>query len=284
LQFFILSGDEILASTKTQLSRGKYIFQLAGCNSCHTDRTKKHEPLAGGVAIETPFGIFFGPNITSDKTNGIGNWSDKDFVKAMREGIAPDGSHYFPAFPFTSYTKMTNEDLMDLKAYIFSFPKQSRESKTHQILFPFKIRSLQFFWKKLFFKEGVYRQLKRNGTQWNRGSYLVNAVTHCGECHTPRNFLGGRKTDRFLSGVNGSAGVQQTPNITPDLHTGIGKWSNNDLKDVLKFGLLPDGDTVGGSMVEVSENLSNLSSNDLSAVIFFLNSIPKISNRIGNKR
>ena len=281
---FIFAVRPVLASNHTELSRGKYIFQLAGCNSCHTDRSTKHQSLAGGVAIKTPFGTFFGPNITSDKTYGIGNWSDKDFVRAMRKGIAPDGSHYFPAFPYTSYTKMTVKDLMDLKAYIFSFPTQSRKNKTHQIKFPINIRALQFFWKKLYFSDGVFEQRKSHGKLWNRGSYLVNAITHCGECHTPRNIFGGIKSDWFLSGVRGSAGVQQTSNITPDLHTGIGKWSDTDLSDFLKFGLLPDGDTVGGNMAEVVENLSELRPLDLDSIILYLNSIPEISNRIINKR
>jgi hypothetical protein len=230
--------------------------------------------LAGGVAIKTPFGTFFGPNITSDKIYGIGNWSDKDFVRAMRKGIAPDGSHYFPAFPYTFYTRMTMKDLMDLKAYVFSFPTQSRENRTQQIKFPVNIRALQFFWKKLYFSDGVFVQRKSHGKLWNRGFYLVNAITHCG----------GIKSDWFLNGVRGSAGVQQTSNITPDLHTGIGKWSDADLNDFLKFGLLPDGDTVGGSMAEVVENLSELRPWDLQSIIFYLNSIPKISNNIINNR
>lgn len=284
LQIFVLSADEVLASTKTQLSRGKYIFQLAGCNSCHTDKTRKHEPLAGGSAIKTPFGIFFGSNISPDKTYGIGGWSDEDFIRAMREGISPDGNHYFPVFPYTSYTKMSEKDLMDLKAYIFSFPSQSRRNKLHKIIFPANMRWLQFFWKKFFFTQGEYLQLKSKGMYWNRGSYLVNAITHCGECHTPRNFLGGVKSDLFLSGVRRSAGVQSAPNITPDLQHGIGKWLDADLKDFIKFGLLPDGDTVGGSMAEVVENLSILNTYDLKSMVFYLNSIPSITNNIVNTK
>ena len=200
----------------------------------------------------------------------------------MQEGVSPNGSHYFPAFPYTSYSKMTRRDLKLLKTYIFSLPPIEKGNKGHKLLFPANIRWLQSLWKTFFFDRRRLRYIETRGSQWNRGSYLVNAVTHCGECHTPRNIFGGIKIASYLAGTRRGPNMEQIPNITPDMKTGIGRWSSENIVDLLKFGLLPDGDIVGGSMADVVENLSVLNTNDMQAIVAYINSIPSISNRIGN--
>ena len=269
-----------LSAEEVQFKRGEYIFHLSGCSSCHTDTQKKGMLLAGGAGLKTPFGIFYAPNITPDKTYAIGNWSEDDFIRALKDGISPNGTHYFPVFPFSAYTKMTTSDMKDLRAYIFSLPPASVPNKPHKINFPFNMRFLQWVWKVLYFNKGRYIPNNTKSDGWNRGAYLVNGLSHCNECHTPRNILGGSNISRFLSGTPDGPEGNPVPNITPDLETGIGKWSDSEIADVLNSGMLPDGDFVGGSMTEVSENLSKLTPEDLRAIGVYLKSIPAIYNKI----
>ena len=152
--------------------------------------------LAGGAALLTPFGTFYGPNITPDPDHGIARWSDADFIRAMREGTAPDGRHYYPAFPYTSFTLMTDEDLLALKAYIFTLPPAAVPSRPHDLSFPFGFRGLMWTWKLLYLAPGPFVPDPARDADWNRGAYLVEGVGHCGECHTPRGFLGGRSTEQ----------------------------------------------------------------------------------------
>jgi mono/diheme cytochrome c family protein len=270
----------VTPSTAADLARGEYIFHLSGCKTCHTDAKNKGKLLAGGGPLKTPFGIFYGPNITPDKNHGIGKWSDEDFIQALREGTAPDGSHYFPVFPFTSFTKMTDQDMKDLKAYIFTLPAVAQPNKAHDIGFPFNIRLLQIGWKMLFFEKGKYTPDTKQSTEWNRGAYLVKGLNHCSECHTPRNIFGGSDLSRFLSGTPDGPEGEPAPNITPDKETGIGKWSAEEIADVINFGMLPDGDFVGSAMTDVSENLEKLTPKDLKAIVVFLKSIPAIRNKV----
>ena len=236
--------------------------------------------MAGGRKLKTPFGTFFGPNITPDKTYGIGKWSDEDFVRALRKGTAPNGSHYFPVFPYTSFTKMTIKDMLAVKAYIFSLPRVAKPNISHEIGFPFRIRLGIVLWKKLFFDEGPFRRSKKQTEEWNRGAYLTQALVHCGECHTPRNFFGAVDKRRTMAGNRDGPDGDIVPNITPDPETGIGKWSHKDIVDALQLGMLPNGDFVGSVMTEVSENMANLIHSDLSAIATYLKSLPAIQNRV----
>lgn len=265
------------AQVTPSVERGAYLFAAAGCAGCHTDVENKGPQLAGGRAIETPFGRFYGPNITPDPTYGIGRWSDADFIRALRQGVAPDGHDYYPVFPYTSFTKMTDADLLDLKAYIFSLPPVAKPSKPHEIAFPFGWRFLLKFWKALNFKPGPFEPDPTRGADWNRGAYLVQAVTHCGECHTPRTPFGGPMPGRFLAGGKApSGGPDKTvPNITPS-EDGIGDWSVKDIEDVLRTGILPDYETLGGDMAEVQENLAQLSDADREAIALYLKAIPPL--------
>lgn len=253
------------------VKRGEYIFNAGGCLGCHTDAKNNGPPLAGGREIKTPFGSFYGPNITPHPTYGIGRWTEAQFRAALRDGVRPDGAHYFPAFPYTSFTQISDADIADLWAYMRTLPAVSQPSPPHGVGFPFNIRLLMLGWKTLFFTPGTFKPDLAKSAEINRGAYLVNALGHCGECHTPRNALGGSDTSRHLGG--GVLHEGTAPNITPH-PTALGKWSDADVADLLKSGMKPDGDFVGGEMGEViSSGTSKLTEADLRAVIAYLRAI-----------
>jgi mono/diheme cytochrome c family protein len=264
------------AQDAASIERGKYLFTAADCVGCHTDVKSKGAPLAGGRALITPFGTYYGPNITPDKQHGIGTWTDADFIRALRDGVSPSGEHYFPVFPYTSFTKMTDRDILDLKAYLFSLPAVAQPDKPHDIKFPFGFRFTMMFWKWLFLENGPFEPNPARDTQWNRGAYIVQALAHCGECHTDRNFLGAVKKDRELGGSQVGPDGDSVPNITPDERTGIGSWSEADIVEVLSSGLKPDGDVIGGAMGEVVQGTSKLSPDDLKAIATYLKALPPV--------
>lgn len=253
--------------------RGLYLSKAAGCAGCHTEARDNAQPYAGGRALKTPFGTFFGPNITPHPQAGIGRWSEQDFIRALREGRRPDGAHYFPAFPYPSFTKINDQDLRDLWAYLRSVPQSNRASQPHQLRFPFGWRWLVWFWKLLFFKPGPFAADSAKSAIVNRGSYLVNALGHCGECHTPRNFLGGPKRSRYLAGAKLAEGAG-APNLTP---ARLKKKDDAEVKDFLQTGMTPDGDVAAEAMGEVVRNTtSQLTPQDLDAVVAYLRSLPPL--------
>ena len=257
------------------VKRGEYVFKAAGCVGCHTRQKPKGAFLAGGRRMETPFGGFYTPNITSDPTHGIGAWTFEQFVAAMREGETRDGSVYYPAFPYASYTGMLDADLRDLWAYLRTVPAVAEPSQPHDLSFPFNIRFSVRFWRFLYFDSVRFSADPQRSEDWNRGAYLVRAMGHCGECHTPRNLLGGLDKERELAGNKNAPDGKRVSNITPHPKKGIGSWSENDIIALLQDGSLPDGDFVGGSMAEVVENgTSQLSKNDLRAITVFLKALP----------
>ena len=266
------------------VTRGRYVFDAGGCAPCHTDTANKGPLLAGGRRLKTAFGIFVSPNITPDPEHGIGRWSDRDFIRAMRDGIAPDGSPYFPIFPYPSYTNITDRDLTDLKAYIFSLPAVASPSPPHEADPPFGWRPLVHFWRWLFFTPGPFEADPQRSAARNRGAYLVQALGHCGECHTPRNALGAKNQDMMLAGTTDGPEGGLIPNITPDDETGIGRWSDGDIESLLQMGMTPDGDFVGDRMAEVIENTTGrLTDSDLRAVISYLRSVAPVRNRVERK-
>ncbi len=267
------------------LERGKYIFDASGCANCHTDRAKKGPLLGGGAAIKTPFGTFYGPNISPHPERGIGKWSDAQFIRAMREGVSPAGDHYYPAFPYTSFTLMTDRDIKDLKAYIFSLPPIDRQNRPHTLGFPYNIRWGLWFWKTLYLEEGPYKAAPDKSKEWNRGAYLVEALTHCGECHTPRTSLGGMKRSLSMAGNAQGPDNERIPNITPDPKTGIGKWSLAEIIDSLETGSLPDGDEFGSLMYDVVEHgTSKLTDADRRAIAVYLKALPPIQNSVAKPK
>ncbi len=265
--------------------RGEYVFRAAGCASCHTDRDNKGPFLAGGRALDTRFGTFYSPNITPDPEHGIGRWSDEDFLRALTEGISPQGTHYYPAFPYTSYTHMRRDDVLALKAYLFTVTPVARENQAHALPWYARIRSLMWLWKLLYFQPGEFDPDPDRSPSWNRGAYLATAMANCGGCHTPRNLLGALKESLQYAGTEDGLDGKSIPNITPDRKTGIGRWSKNDLTYLLQSGGTPDGDFVGGSMAEVvDDGLRYLTAADIDALVTYVFSVRPIENAVRRKK
>jgi mono/diheme cytochrome c family protein len=258
-------------------THGEYVLRLAGCVSCHTDEKNGGQFLAGGRALATPFGTFYTPNITPDLATGIGGWSTGAFVRALSDGVSPGGHPLYPAFPYTSYTNMTRQDLLDLKAYLDGVAPVANAVRGHALDFPFGWRPLLEGWRLLFFENGRFAPDPARSESWNRGAYIVNGPGHCGECHTPRNALGAKRQDHFLAGNPAGPDGKRVPNITPHPKDGIGEWSKSDITFALQTGILPDGDVLGGAMAEVVEDAtSHLSADDRNAIAEYLLSLPPL--------
>lgn len=272
------------ADSVDDIQKGEYLTAAGGCLACHTDKKNGGAPFSGGRPLKTPFGIFYTPNITADTINGIGSWRKEDFIRAMKQGVNPDGEHYFPAFPYTTYTKMSDTDVLSIFAYLKSLPIQSIANKPHDVSAPFSWRWLQFGWKFLFFDEGEYQSSDEASAEIFRGGYLVEALGHCGECHTPRNALGGIDTSMHMAGSIGGGEGELVSNITPDAKTGIGDWSQGDIASFLETGMKPDFDDVQGSMEDVIEHsTSKLTAEDRKAMAIYLKSLKAIHQKIEKK-
>ena len=255
------------------IEQGEYIYRLGGCESCHADGSDESEGPTGGVELTTPFGTFVTPNITSDTVTGIGGWTAQQFAEAMKTGISPNGEHYYPSFPYTSYSRMPEQDLIDLKAYLDSLPPVSKVVEEHDLSFPFNQRWLMGVWKLLFFRPEPFRPDPSRTESWNRGAYIVNGPGHCVECHTPRNLLGALKTSELLAGNSENFDGESVPAINSALSKPFSQWSEEDIVFSLQTGMLPDGDFFGGAMGHVVENsTSRLSEPDLKAIAEYLQS------------
>lgn len=262
-----------LASYTPNLANGEEAFNAGGCSSCHATKDGPRTMLGGGLAIPSPFGTFHAPNISPHPVDGIGKWSEADFVTAMMKGTSPSGAHLYPAFPYTSYQHTKPEDVRDLFAYIKTLQPVSGSAPPHDLKFPFNIRRLLGGWKFLFLDGKPFAADPKQSAQWNRGAYLVNGFGHCAECHSPRNFLGGIVSSQRFAGGPNPEGEGWVPNIT---QKGLKDWSEADIASMLKTGDLPDGDSVGGSMVRVVKNTSQLSDEDRAAMATYLKSLPPV--------
>ncbi|MGF1610793.1 MAG: c-type cytochrome [Kiloniellales bacterium] len=275
-----LAQDESGAESEAA-RRGAAVFHAGGCYSCHTDSKNGGAPLAGGRALKTPFGVFYSPNITPDPETGIGRWSVEDLKRALHQGIAPDGSHYFPSFPYTSFTLMTDADVADLKTYLDTLAPVRQANRPHDITPPFGWRILMMPWKWLFFEPGRFEPDPERSARWNRGAYLASALAHCGECHTPRNMFGALDRELWYAGTKDGPEGALAPNITPDGSTGIGRWTESDLAYLLKSGFKPDFDNLQGVMAEaVDDSYSHLSDEDLGAIAEYVLSLPPIKHQV----
>lgn len=278
--FWLLSAPKTidpahLAGLTGDVARGKAVFDLGGCASCHAavgaegdDRLK----LGGGRRLVSPFGTFVVPNISPDHTTGIGNWTVVDLVNAMHFGTAPDGSHLYPAFPYTSYQRTTVANIVDLKAYIDTLPAVSRPNEAHDLPFPFTIRRGLGLWKRLFLTSAPVIADQGLSAEALAGRTLVEGMGHCGECHTPRGFLGNSQTQNWLQGAPNPTGKGRIPDLTD--HPGGLTWTKADIAEYLKSGFTPDFDTAGGEMADVLVNTAKLTDADRAAIAAYLKSVP----------
>lgn len=256
----------LILSASAAGSDGEYLFHAAGCLACHT--AEGGAPLAGGRPFETPYGVFHSPNISPHRQAGIGAWTKADFINAVKHGRAPDGSAYFPVFPYPSYRLMTDADAGSIFDYLQTRAPQPQRNREHDLA----------WWFDRWMMEPWQWWLQDEPTAVDpateRGRYLVDALGHCGECHTPRDWAGVPDRGRYLAGTRDGPGGEKVPNITPDREHGIGKWDADDLDHFLQSGELPNGDYAGSLMTEVIDNAtSKLTPADRSALVRYLRSI-----------
>ncbi len=263
-----------LPSHAPDLANGQTMFNAGGCASCHAtpeqdDRTR----LGGGRELKSPFGSFYAPNISQHPDDGIGRFTEAQFVTAMWKGTAPDGRHYFPAFPYTSYQRMALTDVRDLYAYMKTLPAVAGKARDHALRFPFNIRRLVGGWKLLYLDGRVFTPDPAQSAQVSRGAYLVNGPGHCAECHSPRDMFGGIVARQRFAGGPSPDGEGWIPNIT---QAGIGEYSVRDIEDILATGNKPDGDFVGGDMAAVVRGTSQLTKDDRAAIAAYIKSLPPV--------
>jgi mono/diheme cytochrome c family protein len=263
-----------LASLSGDAARGETLFWASGCASCHAapDAESSDTPvLSGGEAFVTQFGTFYAPNI-SPSPAGVGDWTDAQIVNAVMRGVGREGEHLFPALPYTSYIRAERQDMVDVVAFLRTLPPSDAASLPHEVRFPFGIRRALGGWKLLFLRDDWVLQGDLS-PEVERGRYLVEAVGHCGECHTPRNALGGPRTDRWLSGA---ADPARAEGGIPGIDPGSLDWSEAEIAELLKSGFTPDFDTVGGSMAEVVRNTARLPDEDRAAIAAYLKAVPAV--------
>jgi mono/diheme cytochrome c family protein len=259
-------------SEPTSVRRGEYLARAADCAACHT--IGNGAPYAGGLAFNLPIGTIYATNITPDKETGIGNWSDAEFVRALRHGVGRAGQDLYPAFPYTAYALMSTEDALAIKDYLFTVPPARSMPPAARLSFPFDQRYIMRAWKLLFMPSGPYKPDPQQPADWNRGAYLVEGLGHCGECHTPRNQLFALDKGQAFAGAV-TAGWKAY-NLTSDKVAGIGAWSDAQIADYLSNGHADGRGSASGSMAEaVSYSLRFMSTDDIRAMVVFLRAIPR---------
>jgi mono/diheme cytochrome c family protein len=282
--FWFLSAPRTFAATDLpehtpDLANGEVMFWAGGCASCHAAPGATGDDLlklGGGRVIESDFGDFTVPNISPDEATGLGAWTTLDFVNAMKRGIGRDGTHLYPAFPYTSYQRMRFEDIIDLKAYLDTLPAVANQVPETALAFPFNIRRGVGLWQLLYVDGETFVPDPAATEIVNRGAYLTEGPGHCVQCHSPRNVIGGIVADMAYSGAPLPAGEGTAPNITTDNDSGIGTWSVAEIVGMMKTGFLPDFDVVGGDMADVQRNLARLSAEDQQAMAEYLKTLPAI--------
>ncbi|EIK97168.1 cytochrome c family protein [Pseudomonas sp. M47T1] len=270
-------GASAQAADAQLIAKGEYLTRAADCEACHT--TPGGKPFTGGLAFQLPFGTLYSPNITPDTATGIGSWSDDDFVSALQKGVGKDGKHYYPAFPYTSYTLMPREDILAIKAYLFSMAPVSQPPKDNTIGFPFNQRWGMAFWNRVFAGDKRFVPDPQQSAEWNRGAYLVEGPGHCGECHSPRNLFQAVDSSKSLAGA--AIGNWQAYNISSDKSHGVGGWPRDVLARYLATGQAPGYAMAGGPMSDVVEHsLRFLTPADIQAVAVYLQASPARSEGI----
>ena len=263
---------------------GEYLARAAGCITCHTDKEGKGALLAGGHALKTPFGVFHSPNITPHPELGIGRWTSADLYRALHEGVNPAGEHYYPVFPYTSYTRMRREDVTLLWEWLQTVPPVARANRPHEPVWYAGWRGLLGLWKWRHFRPGEQRDEPGRDAALNRGDYLA-AIGHCQECHTPRGREGAMDGTRAFAGAPASAGFEGAPNITPDRATGLGRWRERDFVEYFSSGARPDGDYAGSLMADVvDDGLKYLTPEDARALARYLRNLPPLPSAGGARK
>jgi len=260
------------------LAHGREVFFAGGCASCHASAGATGDArlvLSGGAPLKSDFGTFHAPNISSHPEAGIGAWTLAEFGDAMTRGVGREGEHLYPSFPYGSYARMTPKDINDLYGFMKTLPASDAVAPAHELGFPFNQRVLLGGWKFLFVSDAPMVELADASDMLKRGQYLVEGAGHCGECHTPRNLLGGLLADKWLAGGPNPDGEGSIPNITPGSKS-MGSWSEGDIVTYLETGFTPDYDSVGGSMVEVQKNMAELTAADREAIAAYLKAIPAV--------
>jgi mono/diheme cytochrome c family protein len=266
------AADAAAGDEAARLARGEYLAHMADCEACHrgADGT-----LSGGRAFKTPLGTIYATNLTPDPLHGVGSYSDEEWLAALQRGVARGGKHLYPAMPYTNYTLMTRDDALAIKAYIFSLPASPAVTPAAEMRFPFNIRFLMVVWNLLFNPDHRFAPDAGRDAAWNRGAYLAEALGHCQQCHSPRNFLQGLKSGRAYAGY-----VQQgwmAYNITSDAQSGIGSWSEADIATYLSSGRADGHGMASGPMAEaVSYSLRYLTPADARALAHYVKSIAPI--------
>ena len=279
-------GDQWESADRSELiARGEYLATAGNCGSCHT--VPGGAFMAGGLAFETPFGTIYSTNITPDGATGIGRWSVEDFLRSMRYGVRPGGEHLYPAFPYTNFTRAADEDLLALYAYLLSLKAAEQAPTPNALPFPFNIRALMAAWKRLFFDAGPYEDDPDQSAEWNRGAYLVEALAHCGACHTPRNSLGAERRDQWMGGGSYTDRVPgghyrrwSTPNLTPSTR-GLGLWTREELVSYLRTGRNAFLDTFGPMNEVIINSTSRLAPEDVQSIALYLESLPALDEAPG---
>jgi cytochrome c2/sporulation protein YlmC with PRC-barrel domain len=248
------------------IARGRYLALAADCMPCHTSAAK--EEFAGGLPLNTPFGVIYSPNITPDKETGIGKWTFADFKNALHDGIRADGAYLYPAMPYDAFTKIEEDDLKALWAYLRSLKPVNKPQKPNGLGFPFNIREMMFFWRVLFFDEGYFKPNKEKSAHWNRGAYLVEALAHCNDCHTPRNLLGATIPSERFEGAQ--IDNWYAPNITEKALKEVNKWDKARMIAFLKKGAAANTTTLGPMHVVVHDSLSKLKESDIGAIATYM--------------
>ncbi|MBY4677575.1 c-type cytochrome [Marinobacterium arenosum] len=270
LAFSSIAEPVSIAADQGNVARGAYLARAGGCIACHTDIAGGGKPLAGGAPLDTPFGTFYAPNLTQDPQQGIGNWTLEDFARALRQGVSPEGEPYYPAFPYSFYTRLSDQDIADLWAAFRTVPAVAQPSREQQLEFPFNIRSGLRLWQQLYLERQRFQPSADADQRFNRGAYLVEGAAHCAACHTPRNLLGGLDPDAAFQGASGLPDGGSAPAITAAALQANG-WTVEDLAYALKSGITPDGDVLGGTMGEViRDGTSFLSQADREAIAHYL--------------
>ncbi|MEC7794398.1 MAG: cytochrome c [Pseudomonadota bacterium] len=252
------------------VDRGAYLARASGCISCHSNFEAGGAALAGGAPLDTPFGKFYPPNLTTDPENGIGAWTVEQFSKAVRQGIGPDGKPYYPAFPYAFYADFSDQEIADLWAAFQTVPAVSVPAPEHDVGFPFNQRWGLKIWRAAFLYDPETEAVESRGDEWNRGRALVNGPAHCGACHTPRNLAGGREIQSRFTGNRDLPGGSNAPPITAEALEKK-EWTVATLAYALESGLTPSGDAFGGSMAEVvRENTRFMTPEDRRAMATYL--------------